>query len=376
MSIFRDVREQAIANKHKREEGKDLVIPWLNFPKLSTVIPGVQRERYVIITSGPKSGKSQLTDTLYVMEPINYLLKNPNTNLDVEIHFFTLEMSKEAKIKQLIANKIYIETGKIISSENLDSLYRNYILEDEIAVELFTESYEKWFDFLESHVTYIDNVRNPTGIYFHMREVARKNGKFFYKGKEVIIPESANWSQSQYQYDDYIPNNPDKFIICIVDHVGLLTPEDKRDLEGTIDLFSNTYAIKLRDKFRQTIITVQQQNLGAEDQVFSQGKLVIAKVKPRHSSLGDSKKPSRDCNQIISLFNPSRFSIPEYPEKNGYDVTKWKDHYRELSILLSRNGGGSIDLDLYFNGAVNYFEELPSPEKFKKDPNLYKKYLG
>lgn len=374
-SLFKQVRDQAIANKHAREEGKDLVIPLTRFPKLSTVIPGIQKGRYYIITSGPKAGKSILTDSLFVMEPINYLLTNPNTNIKLEIHYFTLEMSKEDKIKQLISNKIYTETGRIISSENIDSLYKGYILENDIAIELYTEHYEKWFNFLEQHVTYIDHIRNPTGIYFHMREVARQNGKFYWKDQEVIIPFGADWNNKIYQYDNYIPNDPDKFVICIVDHVGLLAPEgEKKDLESIIDFFSNTYAIKMRDKFKQSIVCVQQQNLSSEDATYVQGKLLIAKVKPRHSSLGDSKKPSRDCDMILGLFNPSRFGIETYPEKIGYDITKWKDNYRELSVLLNRRSGGNIELDLFFNGAVNYFEELPDANKFEKDKSLYKKY--
>ncbi len=381
MSLFKKVRDQAIANRHKRLDGKDLVIPLNRFPKLSTVIPGIQKGRYYIITSGPKAGKTQLADALFVMEPIDYLLKNPDTNLSVQIEYFSLEMSKEDKIKQLISNKIYTETGKVISSENIDSLYKAYILDDDVAVDLYTKEYEEWFDFLEKHVTYIDNIRNPTGIYMHMREIARKNGKFYRNGIEVIIPEGANWSDSKYSYDMYVPNNPDLIIECIVDHAGLLSPEkDLKELEDIIDLFSKTYGLKIRDNFQQTLVLIQQQNLGSEDQAFVGGKTVIAKIKPRHSSLGDSKKPSRDCDIIFGLFNPSRFGIEEYPAKTkhsiGYDISRWRDNYRELSILLNRRGGGSIELDLFFNGAVNYFEELPDAKLFEKNPELYKKYLG
>lgn len=381
-SLFRQVRENAIQNKHKREEGKDLVIPLNRYPKLSRAIPGIQQGRYYIITSGPKGAKTQLCDALFVMEPIDYLLKNPNTNIEIEIHYFSLEMSKEDKIKQLISNKIYTETGRIISSENIDSLYKGYILEDDIAIELYTEEYEKWFDFLEEHVTFIDHIRNPTGIYFHMREVAKQNGKFFMGDKEIIIPEGARWDNPSYQYDRYVPNNPDKFIICVVDHVGLLAPEnEKKELEDIIDFYSKTYCLKMRDNFKFTIVNIQQQNLGAEDQIYVQGKPVIAKVKPRHSSLGDSKKPSRDCDIMMGLFNPSRFSIEEYPPKSkesrGYDITRFKDNYRELSLLLNRRGGGTTsELDLYFNGAVNYFEELPPAKEFEKNPKLYDEYLG
>jgi hypothetical protein len=47
-----------------------------------------------------------------------------------------------------------------------------------------------------------------------------------------------------------------------------------------------------------------------------------------------------------------------------------------VNKLKDRNYGlnGSY-VGLYFNGATNYFEELPPADEFKKNPELYKQYI-
>ena len=52
------------------------------------------------------------------------------------------------------------------------------------------------------------------------------------------------------------------------------------------------------------------------------------------------------------------------------------DGYRELFIHANRDGVSNVGLDLYFNGACNFFEELPTTregmDKFYRKLELYK----
>ena len=64
------------------------------------------------------------------------------------------------------------------------------------------------------------------------------------------------------------------------------------------------------------------------------------------------------ANVILGLFSPFRHEIPDYL---GYDVTFFKDNIRFLEILGGREGGAGTICPLYFDGAVNYFKELPLP---------------
>ena len=59
---------------------------------------------------------------------------------------------------------------------------------------------------------------------------------------------------------------------------------------------------------------------------------------------------------MIGLFGPHRYGFETY---KNYNLKRLQDNYRELSILLNRNGISNAALPLYFNGASNYFKELP-----------------
>jgi hypothetical protein len=74
---------------------------------------------------------------------------------------------------------------------------------------------------------------------------------------------------------------------------------------------------------------------------------------------------------MIGLFAPARYKIKSH---NSYDITKLNDNYRELSIILNRKGISNATVDLYFNGACNFFRELEDPLEFSKNPALYAQY--
>lgn len=354
--IFDRVLDELERNKKAREEGKDIVLPWNNLPKLSTVIPGVQKGKYVIVTANSKVGKTQLADYLYVYEPLDYILNNPNSNIKLKIFYFSLEMSKENKILQMIANKIYRDKNEVVSTENLRSYFKGYILDDKLMDTI--KEYRDYFTKVESIVTFIDNIRNPFGIYKEVREYARKNGKFYKNnGTEV------NMTTDTF-YDYYLPNDPDEYVIVITDHISLLQPETiegkRQETWDAMLKFSSDYCLKMRDNFKYTVVNIQQQAGDQEKQQFTfKGDTVVDKLRPSADGLADCKLTGRDCDVMIGLFAPNRYKIPVY---EGYDINSLKDKYRELIIIFNRSGGGSINLDLYFEGACNYFRELSKTE--------------
>lgn len=350
--IFKRVLEELKSNKELRKSGKDIIIPWLNLPKFSTVLPGVQKARYIIVTANSKVGKTQIADYLFLYEPLNFIIDNSETNIKVKIFYFSLEMSKEDKMLQMISNKIYNDTKEVVSTENLRSYFKGYILSDELQVKI--ESYQSYFDKVEEVVEFIDNVRNPYGIYKTVREYARQNGKFFMEnGREVNM-------ETDQMYDYYIPNDPNEHVIVVTDHVSLLLPEKGGELWDTIFKFSSDYCLKMRDNFKYTVVNIQQQAADQEKQQFTfKGQSIIDKIRPSADGLGDCKLSGRDCDLMIGLFAPHRYKLVQYA---GFDINKLKDNYRELSIILNRKGSSNINLDLYFNGACNYFEELKKPE--------------
>lgn len=289
---------------------------------------------------------------MYLYQPIDWLFEHQDTNLDVDISYFSLEMSKEAKMRQAMSYRLFSKYNKLISPRNLISVFNDYILEDDIEKLLLAE--KEWFDFFEKKVTFYDTVRNPYGIYTTIREKCEREGSYSYKEMEWI---ENGTSVVKRVRDKYIPNNPDKINIVLTDHVGLLLPERGETLYEAIGKFSSRYCLEMRDLWKCSVVNVQQQAPTSEQQQYSMiGGTIIDKVRPSADGLGDNKGTSRDCNLMISLFHPKRYRVKNY---NGIDLMRMGDHHREFFINLNRDGINNSSVDLFFQGASNYFEEIP-----------------
>lgn len=367
MSGFKEVYSQIKSNRQRRLEGKLNCIPWRELPKFSTLVPGIQQRRYYICTANSKVGKTQMCDFLFVYQPYEFISKN-NTDLDVKIIYNSLEVSKEEKLKTLWSYKLFKDHGITIDSENMGSIFENYILDE--TIERRIGEYEEFTKQFLEKVTYIDNVRNPFGIYQNARKYAESVGSYYDKDGFKIPMADIQKDRSKYSFviDTYKPNNPNEYVINITDHVSLLTPEKGDSLHRAIQDFSSNYCMGLRSRFGMTVVNVQQQASDQEKQQFTlmTGKTVVDKLRPSPDGLGDNKMTQRDCDVIFGLFAPYRYKIPDYA---GYDITKLQDNHRELLILNNRHGGSFKNAQLYFNGASNYFSELPSPNEID-----YEKY--
>lgn len=370
-SLFDNVKEQIKTNKKIRLEGGVNCIPWRNLPGLSKIVPGIQRSRYYICTASSKVGKTQLANYLFVFEPYEYVKKYKPKNINLKIYYFSLEMSKERMIMSILAYKIYKDKGIIISADDLLSVFEDKILDDKI--EALLEEYDNYFREFEETVTIIDNVRNPIGIAKYMNNVAEERGTWTEKTMKWKL-DNGDYEERVVK-DTYVPNDPNDHIIVIVDNYNVMLPEKGQDLHTAISNFSSNHALHMRDKLRFTIVGVQQQAAAQETQQYTNhGDSIIDKLKPSQDGLGDSKLVGRDCNLMIGLFAPARYKIGRY---EGYDIKRLKDHYRELLILLNRDGSGFCSDHLLFHGAVNYFSELPasgamSETEYQKIANDFK----
>lgn len=277
-------------------------------------------------------------------------------------------MSKEQKLRQSICNHLYTESnGKIrIDPKTLRSV-KNPVSE-EILNKI--DGFEEYFNKFENTVTFIDNIKNPYGIYKFMKLYAEKNGTTHTKIKEFTNNKTGE-KYKQEIHDYYEPDNPDEYVIIIVDHASLLHPEKGQSLHSAISKLSSDYFISLRNKYNYIPVLVQQQSASQE----SVENMKANRLKPTLDGLGDNKLTQRDADVVFGLFSPFRHKIKMYPERNGYDVMFFRDNIRFLETLASREGGGNSLCALYFDGAVNFFKELPEPNNenaMKKIKNFVK----
>jgi len=284
--IHNDVLERLERNKRRREEGKTIAIPW-NLPRLSNVLPGIVQGRYTIVTANAKVGKTQLADFLYVYQPLEWLINNPNDGIDLKIFYFSLEMSKENKMIAAISYKLHRDYGIIISPEKLNSYYAGYVLDDETLKVIKSPKFQQWLEFIESKVEFHDTIRHPFGIFNYMKTYAESHGH--YSKKKINWTEENGDVTEKIVNDKYIPNNPDEYIIVLVDHASLLYISEGSTLHKEMGDFSNKYCLHMRDKWNYIPVVVQQQSAASEQQQFTnKGDTIIERLKPSPDYLGDN----------------------------------------------------------------------------------------
>jgi len=284
LSLYERTIKKIRENKAKRLSGEIIALPWHGLPRLSKILPGIEPEKIIIITSGPKAGKSQITNYLYLFQPIDYLFEHPDCNLDIKIFYFSLEISQESLMRQAISYRLFTKYGVTISPQKLMSIFQNYILDDYI--DGLIEKERPWLNFLEQHLDIQDNIRNGTGIYMYIKNWYEANGTWVYK--DVVYN-----GKSETVKDYYVPNNPNLIVEGIIDHISLLAQEKSEGsmltLHQSIGKFSSEYCLRLRDKYKMCIPVVQQQTLASEQQQFtSSGKSIIEKLKPSPDGLGET----------------------------------------------------------------------------------------
>lgn len=351
---YKGVVDNLELNRERRLNGDVVAIPY-PFRRLSEFLPGIEQGKYYITTSFQKGAKSQFTNFTFVFSVIDWYLKNRDTtNIKPKIKVFSLEVSSNLYILSAISYKLFMDYNIIINPQKLRSVFQNYILDKKILDIIKSEPFVKWLKEFENIVDIIDDLRNPTGIAKNVIAYAESHGKYTYR--EIDWEEDGKIKKKRV-INDYIPDDPNEFVIILTDHISLLNPESGLTLHETISRFSSKYCLLFRDRYNYTIVNVQQQSASGQATAYDyKGELVLDKVKPTPYDLADNKLTGRDCNLMFGLFYPYYYNIKEY---NNIDLTRIGDNHRELSVLLNRDGMSNLKLDLMFLGAANHFRELP-----------------
>ena len=356
-TLYRRVYERITNRRERILNGKINCIRW-GLPRFEEDSPGIEQGKYYLVTGASKAAKTQLADFLFMYNPIQQILDN-NLNIKLKIFYFTLEMSKEEKMLACFANLLYVKEGIRINPTDLKSTKKDKVLSEDILKII--QKYEKYFEKIEEMVEFVDSVRHPTGIYNLVRDYALANGKIHTR----MIDIKGQLTEVE---DYYEPNDPEEYVMVMIDHVSLIQPEKRNSVQLTlhesISILSSDYLIKLRNRFNYIPVLIQQQALVGENLEHKKA----GALKPSPANLADNKLTIRDCNIALGIFSPFKNELPEY---YGYDIKYFKDNIRFLEIMISRDGGGGTVCPLYFDGAVNYFKELPLPSDSEQMARTY-----
>jgi replicative DNA helicase len=344
-SIFNRTLELIKENKERAEKGLSNVIP-AKFTRFQQFVPGIDRKKYIIITASSGVGKSKYAKYMYVMNAYEQYLKDPNA-FQLKIFYFCLEESKEAFMNSLISYKLFTDHGLMIPSDDLNS--KLFGVTDEVLG--YIEQLQSYFDEFEKVVEVVDWYQVPYAMSKYVSDYCESVGTWSWR--EYTKPDGTK----EKAHDYFTYNEPNKYVIAVFDHINLFQPESGLSLHQTLSRFSSQYCLGLRDKYRCTIVAVQQQSADKERLEFSfAGKSIDIKLEPSLDGLGDNKLTQRDADLVLGLFAPTRYNIDYH---RGYNVMLMGDAYRCLIVLKNREGVPNARIGLHFLGAVGAFAELP-----------------
>lgn len=348
------------ARKDRVEKGEVNCIP-LPFERFRSEIPGIEQGSYYLVSGSTKSGKSQLSNYLFIYNTIFYSFYNRD-KVTPKIFYYPLEETPEVITLRFMSFLLYtLSNGKCrISPTDLKSTDSSKPLPQSVIDLLESSLYKEILTYYESVIEF-QTSRNPTGVWKELKEYAENNGTTYYKS--ITTKDELGKDIVRKKFDYYTPNNPNEYVFIIVDHVSLIETEKGLSLRESINKLSE-YLIIFRNRYNYIPVVVQQQSL----ETTNLDAFKANKIRPTMAGLSDSKYTGKDCTVMLGITNPHSFEIPAYL---GYDITKLLGNARFLEVVLNRNGQSNGICPLYFDGAVNYFKEMPLPTDKESMGNIY-----
>ena len=160
----------------------------------------------------------------------------------LRINFFSLEMKGEIILAKLLSLYIYETFGKRLGFKELLSRKKDYILSNEDYN--IVQQCLPWLEKVDKVLNIIDKNVSADGAYAILMEDLKNEGSFEGSGRAR----------------KYVPNDPDKFLVTMMDHMALLKyTKSKKD---EIDKWSH-YAVSLRNRTNMSFVMLMQSNRDA-----------------------------------------------------------------------------------------------------------------
>lgn len=314
--------------------------------------PGIELGTYYLVSGSAKSSKSKITNFLFVFNAILFAYAHPDL-VQLKIFYVLLEEKAENITLKFISYLLYIFDNIRVDIKTLKSVDSTRIVDAEILEKINTEKYQGILRFFEEHVAFIPE-RNPTGIYTALNHYAESHGTIHTKKIEGYNKEV---------FDYYMPDNPNEYVMCVIDHISLISTERGMDLRNSIKKLSEYMKI-VRNKYNYIPVVVQQQN----SQTNNLEALKASRIRPNQSGLLDCQDTGRDCDVMLGISNPYSFELPQYL---NYDISRLRDAARFLEVVLGRDGESNAILPMYFDGAVGYYAPLPKHDNASELNKVY-----
>jgi hypothetical protein len=343
MSDFDDLSEEV----DRGMSGANVGIP-MGFNRLNNHVT-IRKHNNYLIGGFTGTGKSSILDDAFVLNPIDFILRNrDNPNIPkLEIVYWSMERPKKFKLIKWIARKIFLDEGRIIPVNRWMGWVppQHRITSEER--DIFNR-YEEYISAILEIVHFKDDYmeHNPTGMRNFMRDT-------FFPARGRI----ETWEENGVKHREYIPNDPTKIILNITDHLGKIRRE--KNLSNRKEIVDKCSEDKSywRDFYGCSSIDISQFNRD----ISNPTRIKNGDVEPMLEDFKDSGNTAEDADVVISLFDPMRYKVPD---PGGYDLTKLnldqgKKKYRSLRILKNSYGTDDVRIGLAFQPEIGLFAEMP-----------------
>ena len=345
------IQERVKYNRDNYIAGKLNYIPLhSDFGILAEWYPGTMKSEYVGITGGTSSAKSQVTRRIYLYGAIEWAIKN---KVNLKVKWFGLEESVEEARYYLLSWLLHKTKKLRYNIEHFEAIGKTVYEHDLKAIDEIQPIFDKFW----AHIDFYDNIYTTTDIHDKVLEGAEARG-VFYKDGQVVT--GVNHKT---QYDNYVANDKDEFVIVTVDHFGILEQaEGEGDDRKSMVRMSKIMRQQFCKRLNYISVGVIQQMMQMEDLAHIQANQVYASIQ----GFGDSKTIARDMMTIFGITNISRYghttALTSQTEIDGgkisFGSTGLGDFQRVIGILKRRYGIVNKRAMLLFDGCVGEFKGI------------------
>lgn len=315
--------------------------------KLDLITYGIQRRWMTVVAGDSGSGKSSFVLYSNIYQPFKQYCENP----EIDLHFllFSFEMSAEVLLAKLLSLHIYDTYGRVLSYGKILSLTETLSEEDYQLLEASRD----WLNKFESICEIVDKPVTAKGLYAVCKEWSKKHGT--YRALETT---------GEYTKEEYIPKNPQQYLVVVVDHVKLLSVSTGHTPKQEIDEACD-YLIHLRNKCNFTIFLVQQFNRNFKSMDRRQSDNYL----PSLEDLSDSGGPAQASETVIAIYDPSR---EKRTRCEGYDIRQLGSRARLPVVIKNRFGMSDMKEMTAFFGEIGLWKEMPLPDQIN-DYSIYQR---
>jgi hypothetical protein len=349
--------------------------------------------RYTLIGGSTGSGKTSLTDFMYVLNPFHHIrganLKD-DANIHWEVNYFSLERKQMFKHAKWISWFLYVDYGYKIPADRILGWEGEPLTEDLYKI---IKGYWQLMDELLEHVTIYDGKVGIDVIEDLVRDRALALGDFYHTNSEglfkndnpvpiktfnedgrIVTTKVGEHIVLEYDHKGktyslkkhthkYFLHNPKTFVYFIIDGIGLLGGSKFSDKKSSIDRVSEILS-DARDKFGFSPVIVSQFNRSIGD--TARHKHHGNDLSPQLEDFQGSSQTSHDADLILAIFDPYRYKAYDKTGAYGdYSITQGMMspqgfcRFRSVHVLKNSFGMDGKQFGMLFVGESNHFEVLP-----------------